>query len=268
MAPTSKQADRKAAKQASKTVDDEPATAEEGFGAIISVCKELVFKSVLVKLSPALPDLLKEKSDAGAAEVKKDATSNEQENEGDENKENVSDEDKKPEEPADAASIFEGLRSRLPFYNPLGLGLPASGEASKIAWLSLKSLEVDGGPRARKKGTPGMDRIKVNVEKNLPQYIHIVLLLMCLRAFLFRSWFACLPWLVGYQVLSLEIPLGLIREKFPQVPPVDSKFRIAATLAIHGLMWLFFLYEALSLVTVLLIGLVIVHAYVASPLLN
>jgi len=261
MAPANKQADRKAAKKATK-VDDEPVAAEEGFGALVSVCKELVLKSVLLQVSPALPDLLKDK----AVEVKKDTTSTEKENEGDENKEN--EEEKKPEEPADAASIFEGLRSRLPFYNPLGLGLPASGEASKTAWLSFKSLEVDGGPRARRKGTPGMDRIKVNVETNLPQYIHILLLLMCLRAFLFRSWFACLPWLVGYQVLSLEIPLALIRDKFPQVPAVDSKFRIAATMAVHGLMWLFFVYEALSFWLVPLIGLVMVHAYVASPLAN
>merc|ERR1712226_741659 len=104
-------------------------------------------------------------------------------------------------------------------YNILGLGLPANAETVKFAWIAFKNLEFDGGPRARKKGTPGMDRIKVNLERNLPQYVHILFALMCLRTLLFRSWFACLPWLVGYQFLSLLIPMELIREKFPQVPP-------------------------------------------------
>merc|ERR1719420_521278 len=98
------------------------------------------------------------------------------------------------------------------------------------------------GPRARKKGSPAADRIKANSKANMPQYLHVLLALMMLRAFLFRSWFACLPWLFGYQMLSFVIPLEW--PQFPQVPKVEIKYRIATSVGIHALMWLFFLYEA------------------------
>jgi len=133
-------------------------------------------------------------------------------------------------------------------------------------------LEVDFGPYKRKKGNAAMERIEVNVERNLSQYINIALVLMCLNALVFRSWFACLPWLVGYQLLSLNLPMDLIRESFPQVPPVELKFRVAATMAIHTFVWLFFLNELLFKTYFLakfpLVGLFIAHAYVVVPEVN
>jgi len=133
-------------------------------------------------------------------------------------------------------------------------------------------LEVDLGPVKRKKGNAAMERIEVNVERNLSQYISIALSLMCLNALVFRSWFACLPWLVGYQMLSLNLPMDLIRENFPQVPAVELKFRVASTMAIHALVWVFFLNEVLFktyfLAKIPLIGLFIAHAYVVVPEVN
>merc|ERR550514_2362639 len=72
------------------------------------------------------------------------------------------------EGPAAPDSIFDDLVARLPFYNALGLGQPVSGEESKEKWLSFKSLEVDGGPRARKKGNPAKDRMAANFQANFP----------------------------------------------------------------------------------------------------
>merc|ERR1719291_663206 len=91
-----------------------------------------------------------------------------------------------------------------------------------------------------------MDRIITNLYNNLPQYLHVMLFIFMLSALLFRSWFACLPWLVLYQYLSLVVPLETL-EKVPQVPlsKVPLKFRVAGTMAIHALVWLFFLYEAI-----------------------
>merc|ERR1712166_1131480 len=103
-----------------------------------------------------------------------------------------------------------------------------------------------------------------NFERNMPQYIHILLAFMCLRSFLFRSWFACLPWLLSYQMLCVSLPL--IRAKVPAVPPVDLVFRIAATGAFNAFMWLFFVYEAALMTSTLekmaLTGLFAAHAYV------
>merc|ERR1719478_458533 len=99
----------------------------------------------------------------------------------------------------------------------------------------MKGMEIDFGPRA-KKGSPGMDRIKINLYANAVQYAHVLLALMMLRAFLFRSYFACLPWLACYQVLSLFVPLeGL--PQLPQVPveKVEAKFRVVGAVALHAL---------------------------------
>merc|ERR1719428_392041 len=110
-----------------------------------------------------------------------------------------------------------------------------------------------------------------------------------LRAFLFRSWFACLPWLVVYQLLSLIIPTSKV-EKLPEIPyvsgliPVDKieeqlakipldevplKFRAAGTVAVHTLMWLFFLREVIwkswFFEKFLLVVLFASHAYVVRP---
>merc|ERR1711862_344493 len=96
------------------------------------------------------------------------------------------------------------------------------------------------------RGNPALDRMKTNLCVNMRQYLHMLLALMMLRAFLFRSFFACLPWLFGYQLLSLALPLENMA-KLPQVPleKVRPKFRVSGALGLHALVWLFFLYEAL-----------------------
>jgi len=264
--PSGKQAARKEQKKASK-VDDEPQPIASG--GLMGAMKELVVGSVLFQVGPTLPDLLKDA--APPAEVA--AKVEEKKDEGDEGENTATDEAKtQDEQPISAASVFETLGARLPFYNALGLGRPATGDEAKFAWTSFKELEVDGGPKSRKKGNPAMERIMVNLERNMSQYLHILLVLMCSRAFLFRSFFACLPWLVGYQVLSLKLPLDLIRAKFPQVPPIEFKFRVAASVGIHALMWVFFLFEFVYktyFVEKLLLTIAfVVHAYVVSPILN
>merc|ERR1711871_1856305 len=122
--------------------------------------------------------------------------------------------------------------------NSLGLAEPASAEEALCAWKDLKDLEIDYGPRPRKNQSPGLDRMKVNVHNNFVQYLHVLLALMMLRAFLFRSWFACLPWLVGYQAASLLLPLEMTKD-------VPLKFRVAATMFFHALVLFFFVYEFL-----------------------
>merc|ERR1719183_1638123 len=61
-------------------------------------------------------------------------------------------------------------------------------------------------------------------------------------------------------------------ENFPQVPPVESKFRVAATMGLHVLVWFFFLYELLYKSYILekipLIALIAAHAYVVVPEAN
>merc|ERR1719188_2002883 len=115
-----------------------------------------------------------------------------------------------------------------------------------------------------------MDRIVTNLYNNLPQYLHVLLFVFMLNCLLFRSWFACLPWLVFYQTLSLALPLETL-ERLPQVQlgKVPLKFRVAATMAIHALVWLFFLYEAIwrcnFLIEFLAVGLIVAHALCVVP---
>merc|ERR1719188_296933 len=115
-----------------------------------------------------------------------------------------------------------------------------------------------------------MDRIVTNLYNNLPQYLHVLLFVFMLNCLLFRSWFACLPWLVFYQTMSLALPLETL-ERFPQVQlsKVPLKFRIAATMTIHALVWLFFLYELVwkchFLMEFWAFGLIIAHALCVVP---
>ena len=126
------------------------------------------------------------------------------------------------------------------------------------------------GPLKKKKGTPKMDRILLNLCNNLSQYLHILLTFMMLQAFLFRSFFSCLPWLVGYQFASVLVPLKTT-EMLPQVPlsQIPLKFRVAGTMAIHALVWLFFAYEVIwkcnFIIEFLALGLIIFHAHSAAP---
>jgi len=267
-----KQADRAAKKKSAKVEDDEPAEVSASSGEMVAMAKELVMSSVLVQLAPKVPNLVKDAAAAAPEPASKDENTPPENREGAENTEG--DDIKKDDAPAAKApeaegpgAIFDGLVARLQFHNALGLGLPATGEESKAAWLRLKGLEVDGGPRSRKKGSPAMDRLMANGKANMPQYLHVLLALMMLRAFLFRSWFACLPWLFLYQVLSLMCPLEW--PQFPQVPKVEVRYRVAVSVAIHALMWLFFLFEAVYKTYIvekmLLVGLFAAHAYVVRP---
>merc|ERR1711971_372620 len=100
--------------------------------------------------------------------------------------------------------------------------------------------------------------------------MHIMLLGFMMNCLLFRSFFACLPWLFFYQLASVYIPLETM-EKLPQVPlsKIPLKFRAAGTLAIHALLWLFVVYEAVwkcnFFVEALIFGLIIFHAHSVSP---
>merc|ERR1719171_2188439 len=179
-------------------------------------------------------------------------------------------EDSKSTDLAYADQVFDFLKKRLVWYNSLGLAEPASAEEALGAWKDLKDLEIDYGPRPRKNQSPGLDRMKVNIHNNFVQYLHVLLALMMLRAFLFRSWFACLPWLVGYQYLSLWVPLDGIPQ-LPQVPveKCPLKFRVAASVGIHVLVWLFFVIEVLYRMWFfekgLVAGLLVYHAYAVRP---
>jgi len=261
MAPNkSKQSDRRAGKTAAP--DDEVA-AGAGSAGVMAAAKELALGSVLAEVM-LLPKLLKASSTA--KEEVKEEVKEESKDENAENKEE-SETVKTEETPKDLDSLFESLEKRLPFSGSLGLD-----KAPEEEWLMFARLEIDFGPFKRKKGNAALERILVNVERNLSQYMTIALALMCMNALVFRSYFACLPWLVGYQLLSLNLPMDLIRENFPQLPPIDVKARVGTTMAIHALVWFFFVLELLCKTYFLakfpLIALFAVHAFVAAPEVN
>lgn len=275
MAPNkSKQADRKDAKKATKQQDDDETdvSGSVGGGQILEVGKALIMGSCLAKVGPKLQPLvqdlsLKKDDPALRAEEKKVET----EHKTAENKEGEEETEEKAGEadvsstvPAlnDAAGIFAALGSWLVWHNGLGLAQPASGKDSIAAWLALANLELDWGPRKKRKGSPSLDRILQNLIANMSQYLHALLVLMMLRAFLFRSWFSCLPWLYGLQVASLLVPLDTL-------PQVELKFRVLGTMSLHALVWLFFLYEVVARTyffeKIPLVGLFALHAHSVRP---
>jgi len=226
--------------------EPEPTKGAANAGTFIVRIKLIVMDSFLVKMAHMVPELIKELKAATAkkAEAKKD--------EGD-------------EKDTSSGSSFEPLIENLSIYNALGLGLAATPEEYR----KLAKPQVDFGPKA-KKGSPVKERLVTNFEKFMHLYLHITFALMCVRSFLFRSWFACLPWLLAYQMLCLSFPL--IRAKLPQVPPVELVFRVAATAVFHALMWLFFVYEATFMThlfeKILLAVIFVGHAYVVSPVVD
>jgi len=284
MAPGAKQAKRSAGKDAKKAAayDDEQDSASDsaGFaGRFFALGKSLVLGSVIAEIAPTLPVMvkngvliLKGEKELTKPKPKVEETKEETEEEEKEKEEEKEEEKEAPQQilEMDVGAEFSKLRSRLHWSNPLGLAMPVSGEESTQAWLAVKSLEIDFGPRSKKKGTPTLDRITTNLYNNLPQYLHILLALMILRSFLFRSFFACLPWMVGYQYLSLVLPLESL-PSLPQVPleKVPVELRVAATVGLNGLLQLFFLYELVwktyLLEKPLWIGILLCHAYVARP---
>lgn len=68
----------------------------------------------------------------------------------------IANEETKGDEEEGPTKIFASLRDRLAWHNVLGLGLPASADDSRKAWLSLKGLELDFGPRAKRNASPGL----------------------------------------------------------------------------------------------------------------
>jgi hypothetical protein len=232
---------------------------------MLAAVKELALGSALMEVLPLVPVLLKETGAAPAKkEEKKEEASDENKEETDGAATNGEAEKKSEEKPKDAASIFESLKSRLAVPNSLGLD-----ESPDVAWALFTRLEVDWGPRARKGKSLAAERIMLNLERNLSQYISIAMLLMVVNALVFRSYFACLPWLVFYQLLALHLPMDVVREAIPQVPEVPLKFRVAATMAIHALVWAFFLlellYQTYFLAKFPLVGLFVLHALFFRP---
>merc|ERR1712072_638981 len=132
-------------------------------------------QSVLVNYAPQVPKLVLE----GVEEKEKDENIQKEENE------EVDEKKEKQEKVCEPDALFDALAARLKFHNALGLGLPVGGEDAQDAWSNFKSLEFDGGPRARKKGSPATDRLMANLNNNAAQYLHLFLALMVLRAFLF-----------------------------------------------------------------------------------
>jgi hypothetical protein len=292
MGKAGKQSDRNAKKNP-KVEDTEPATAVSA-SELMERAKALFVGTCLATNAMELKDLLTAPEVAanghtnghsnGHSEKLKETTEDNEEKQ-EEKKEEDKTEGEKGEngnvakddgsgatkKTGDAAKdLFSTISVQLNLFNPLGFAEPGDAESSKSAWLEIKEQELDFGPRAKKRGTPAADRILENVHNNMPQYIHVLLALMCLRAFLFRSWFACLPWLLFYQFASVFVPLTGIPQ-LPQVP-IDQcpvKFRAAGTMAIHALVWFFFALEFVWRMwffeKFLVLGIVAYHAYAVRP---
>jgi len=166
--------------------------------------------------------------------------------------------------PNDVCATFNQVCAQLHWSCPLGLASPTSGEASLKAWKDMTGLELDFGPKkSRKKGTPGLDRMKANLQENFVQYLHVLLFFMVLRAFFFRSFFACLPWLIGYQFLSVsQLPMEFRRIPLDNCP---VEFRLVASIVLNALVQFFFLYELLwntyFYEKIPMVGMIAYHAY-------
>eukprot|EP00933_Yihiella_yeosuensis_P050066 TRINITY_DN47832_c0_g1_i1.p1 TRINITY_DN47832_c0_g1~~TRINITY_DN47832_c0_g1_i1.p1 ORF type:complete len:262 (+),score=74.47 TRINITY_DN47832_c0_g1_i1:88-873(+) len=258
MGKVSKQAERNAKKK--PVAEDEPETgAPASGGKLLEIATELVLGSALAKFGPKTYALLTSGDRAKPVPVSKEGEDTTEESKAE------------APEPTDAAGIFEALKTRIAWQNCLGLAKPSSPEEAMQGWMNFKALEFDGGPKAKRKGTPGMDRVMKNFCDNMVQYVYILLGLMILRVLLFRSWFACLPWLVGYQALSLFLPLETMEVAGQKLPleKCDVQIRVALSLAIHALVLLFFAYELLYctyfMEKMLLVGVVVGHSYVMRP---
>lgn len=270
MAPKSKQAERNAGKRAAKkAVDDEPEV--EVKGDVLAMLKTYVLESVLATTAPKLPAILKDDLGSAKAPEKAPKAAPEGEGEGEGEGEAKADEPAAEAGPETAADVFGHLKHRLGGLLPFnGLGLWHTPDGAKEAFLRTKALKFDGGPKSKKKGNPAVERILANGRENMLQYFHFLFALMLLRAFLFRSWFAFLPWMFFYQTVSVMLPLTNLA-KLPQVPleKCPVKFRIAGTVGLHALVWFFFLYEVVIktyfLEKILIVGLFAAHGFLVAP---
>jgi len=296
--PRATQADRKAGKKP-KVEDDEPVQGLSGYH-IREKAKKWFTGSVLAQFGLQLPTIVKdgveEVKNSRSGSVKKsvevkppeegkeaapEAAEKEVSNEGEaaEKEPLVEGEatEKVAEVPKDPSEILKVLQERLTPVSPLGLSEPMTKEAL----LALKEKELDWGPRSKRTGSPAKERIMVNFHDNMLAYLHILLCLMTLRAFFLRSWFSSLPWLLGYQYLSLVVPLNgsdkvsgplakipIPWEKVPlELCPVQ--LRVALTFVINALIWFFFLYEVVLCTNwfekIPIAGAFAYHAYVYRP---
>jgi len=281
MGKTGKQADRNAAKKAAKSTD---AADSEPLGGVapsdlLERAKALLLGSCAARVLPELQAVLSPENGATNGHAEKPKAEEESEKPKEETATGGQDEngeDNGSGETAPKATVgdkalelFTSIVDELSLFNVLGLAEPKGAEDSKQGWLDLKELELDWGPRSKKSGATSL-RIMTNLINNMPQYIHVLLAQMMLRAFFFRSWFACLPWLLFYQIVSLVVPLDGIPQ-LPQVP-IDQcpvKFRVAGAMAIHSLVWFFFLWELVYctyfIEKLFVPGIVLYHAYAVRP---
>jgi len=282
-AKASKQAERRAAKKEPTQEPEQADKANLDSTSLLGLFKSLVLGSAFAEAAPqlqglvigAVDDLKAGKKPMGAQAPQPEAQTNGEKEEANGDAEGEKEETSGAEaapkkETTSPPQLFASLVDRLAPHNCLGLAAPRSGEEATKAWLAMKNLEVDGGPRAKRKGNPGLDRVALNLTNQMAQYMHVLLAMMALRAFLFRSWFACLPWLMAYQFLSVFLPLDKL-EMLPQVQfdKVDIRFRVAITIGLNALIWLFFAYEALWRVYMvekpLYVGIICLHAYLVRP---
>jgi len=229
--------------------------------------------SCILKFAPKLPHIAQMEGPlAGDVQLPELAKEEEEEEKTTEHDNDTADQAADVKSPDETVDMFLQLVNRLAWHNPLGLAEPATAADSVTKWTCFKSLELDWGPakKRRETGTPSLDRIMENLSQNFAQYMHVFLALMMLQALLFRSWFACLPWLVGYQFASMKVPLKTM-EKVPQVQlsKIPMKFRVVGTVSLHALVWLFFLYETIwkcgFFTELFSLGLIVLHAHSVKP---
>lgn len=289
--PARKQSERTSARKSKNQVEEPEPAGGAASGAFGAQLMAVIKASVLYQVGPKMPVILRQfpavvkqlqagtytatvnkveepKQDAPAAETaeeQEDTAATEKT--GEEKAAPITGNVLDYEVKGDASSLFVLLATRLTVANPLGLF--ATGDECVKAFRMLKGLEFDGGPKSKKKNGVSA-RLMGNVQNNLLQYIHILWALMMLRSLLFRSFFACLPWLFLYQVGSVMLPL----QKTAKVPlPLEKaplEFRVVGTMFLHGLVWFFFLYEFVFRVWwlewVFAAALIGAHTYVFRPL--
>lgn len=254
----SKQSTRRDAKKSNRE-DDEPPTSDApvSTGKIMEQAKLMALDSVLVEFGPMVPELAK-----GVVPQKTNGKNGHDEPSLKAPTKDDADENKEEHQPQTLSSIFDVLTSRLGPASCLGLGFPKTADEAKAAWKDVIGLELDWGPRKKRKGNPSFDRIMANLTDNMALYVYVLLALMLLRCILFRSFFCFLPWLLVLQIASVLVPLD-------KVPQVELKFRVVGTLGLHGLMWLFFLMEAVwktyFFEKFFIIGLIAFHAHSVRP---
>ncbi|CAK9001176.1 unnamed protein product [Durusdinium trenchii] len=147
---------KRAAKKEAKAAEEAAAVAGAGSrisapitaADLVQSGESLVLGSCIAHYAPKLPDLLKENGEDATQEKAKEPAEEKESAEAEAERSGAG-------SPSDA---FAELTTRLAWSNPLGLARPLSGEDAIAQWKALSQLEVDGGPRKSKRGSPSMDR--------------------------------------------------------------------------------------------------------------